>query len=414
MNHRHQEFSPSLAQRLTRWVQRPTVSLAAFSAISLSFVNPAQAEPKPEALSPTGARAPHPKHCLDERQWRGASEHHPLNLFDVNERLWVPCELALRDPGYSVTFPLAKPVELDGFVIQQALIEARPVESKRGRRKGAEAQELPRKRAEKVQLLFFNTKLSERYPIYFHEVHFEGQAEVSVRYEESLDWNPILLREGNFDERRRALGLPATELKLPLKVDAIGVVFWERHPGEAPTALERLTLTRQGAPLTLDLKGLEAARARSAQLIEAQYRKSVEGLLLIGEARSLSFAKTGTLWGMEGEEESPKVMGRWRSVEGRVEIALGSLRSLKAAERRNRLKFEPLQLIIDEAPDRLVIKEPRIGGDYQVASMKPHPPPKELLEAAGQGAKQGKPVKLKKRAQSKQAERAPSFEPEGW
>ena len=65
------------------------MSLAAISALSLSFVNPAQAEPKPEALSPTGARAPHPKHCLDERQWRGASEHHPLNRVSQQLKLIV-------------------------------------------------------------------------------------------------------------------------------------------------------------------------------------------------------------------------------------------------------------------------------------------------------------------------------------
>lgn len=373
-------------------------------------LGPMAVEATPDQLSPTNAQAPHPKHCLDERQWLGVAEHHPLNLFEGPERLWVPCGYALRDAGYSVKFPLAHPIKMDGFIIRQSLTQKVKDPSAKG--KAAKLIEVQRKQAEKLQVLFFNSKLSTRYPIYFHEVHFEGQAEVSVRYEEPLDWNPILLRDGQFDERRRALKLPATELTAPIEIDAVGVVFWERTIGEAPTALEQLSLTLGGKRIPVDLKGIQEARAKLAPRIAAQYPKVINGRLLVGEERSLVFAKTGTLWGIEGEEEHPKVMGRWRADEGRLEVAFGTLRALKAAEKRKRLRYTPIHLIIDEVPERLMIKSPPLEGDYQVAELKPHDPPKNLLNLPEKdGVTQGAPVKVKSKASE---ERAPTFEPLGW
>jgi len=393
--------------RLYSAVSRRLVTTALLLSCSPLSVTVAQASPKAQ-VAPTNAVAPHPKHCLDERQWMGAEAHHPLNLFEGKERLWVPCGYALRDAGYSVKFPLAQPVQMDGFKIRQSLVSAVP--NPKSRRK--ELIELPRKRMEKLQVLFFNSKLSTRYPIYFHEVLFEGQAEVSVRYEEPLDWNPILLRDAQFDERRRALKLPATELMAPIEIDAVGVVFWERSPGEAPTALEELELTIGGVKIPVDFKVLRSARTTVAKRIEAGYAKAIVGRLLIGEERSLVFAKTGTLWGMEGEEETPKVMGRWRVDGGALQVALGKPKTLKRLEKRKRLPWVALHSIIDEVPERLIIKTDRLAGDYQVASHKPHAPPKSLLEAPeGAGVTRGTPVKVSAKPKG---ERPPTFEPEGW
>lgn len=368
----------------------------------------------PQTLAPIGANAPHPKHCLDQRQWLGAENHHPLNLFEGKSELWIPCEYALRDQGYSVTFPLAQPIKMDGFIIRQALTGLVEIKSTSKRAK-TKTQEVPRKLIDKMQILFFNSKLSQKYPIYFHEVHFEGQAEVSVRYEEPLDWNPILLRDANFDERRRALKLPAMELTAPIEIDRLGVVFWERSAGEAPTALEQLELTLGGKRIPIDLKKVRDARRTAAQAIEKQYAKALQGFLLIGEERSLVFAKTGTLWAMEGEDEHPKVIGKWRSKSGPFEMVLGTVKSLKSDEKRNRLAYQPLHLIIDEAPDRIIIKDPRLKGDYQVARLKPHPPPKSLLdEPQTTEVVEGKPVKVEDMKPKVEEERAPTFEPDGW
>jgi hypothetical protein len=298
-----------------------------------------------------------------------------------------------------VRFPLNAPVQIDGFNLSQALqdLSVKP----------------PQARAPitRLQVLFFNNKLSKTYPIYFHEVDFKNGPKASVTYSENLDWSPVLLRDAGFDERRRALRLPAGELPVPFEVDEVGVVFWSLGEGEAPPALELLSLTLKGKPLPVDLKGLRASRDEQAKAFAGIYPQILEGALLIGQERALVFAESGTLWGMEGEEETPKVMGRWRTHEHRVEVALGHLKSLKRAERRKRLRFEPLHSIIDEAPERVWLKHPRLQGEYQVSAMKPHAPPANLLGegSANSGVTQGEPVKIK-RAQP-QGERPPTFEP---
>ena len=347
---------------------RPSLRRA-LSALTLSAglsTTPSPALAAPPVLTLSGVSAPHPKHCMAEGQWEDAVKRSPFNIFDPSA-LWEPCAIALKDQGYSIRFLLKAPVKVDGFKISQALKAPPAPKSK---------VELDRRAVKRMQILFFNSAISTTNPFYFHDVQFDGQPEVVVRYSGELDWNPIMLRDAGFDQRRRALNLPPYGFPLPMEIDAIGLVFWELTEGEAPTALKQLTLLSGGRPVAV--KGLKEATATQASLLASIYPKIFEGFLLIGQERSLVFASTGTLWAMEGEEEVPKVLGAWRFARDRMEVAIGE--DLKDLKRRAKAKFEPLSSLIDETPARLVINHPRIGGDYEVSAMKINAP-KDLLGA---------------------------------
>ena len=353
----------------------------------------------PPALTLSGVVAPHPKHCMAEGQWEDPVRHSPFNLFDPSA-LWEPCALALKDQGYSIRFLLKSPVKVDGFKISQ--VYTTPAS------KGSP--ERARRAVKRMQVLFFNSAISTRYPIYFHDVHFDELPEVVVRYSGELDWNPILLRDAGFDERRRALNLPPYGFALPMEIDAVGVVFWDLAEGEAPTALKQLTLLSGGRPVAV--KGLKDATQTQAELLASIYPKVFEGFLLIGQERSLVFASTGTLWGMEGEEEEPKVMGAWRFTRSRMEVSFGA--DLKDPKRRARAKFEPLSSLIDETPARLSITHPRIGGDYEVSAMRLKAP-KDLLGAElslSPNGEVGEPVPMDAPPKAPKEELPPSFERE--
>ena len=77
------------------------------------------------AIQISDVSAPHPKHCIDERQWRGLSGHTPFQLFDGDlKTVWQPCRYALKDQGYTIDFDLEAPVLIDGIAISQVSAES--------------------------------------------------------------------------------------------------------------------------------------------------------------------------------------------------------------------------------------------------------------------------------------------------
>ena len=102
------------------------------------------------------------------------------------------------------------------------------------------------------------------------------------------------------------------------------------------------------------------------------YLLMVNSFMFVGEERAMVFAPTGTLWAMEGEETVAKVIGAWRYNKNRIEVDLSKAQKQRVyAKKKVRLEksrdryFEPLHLIVDEAPDRILIQSGPLKGEYQ-------------------------------------------------
>ena len=95
--------------------------------------------------------------------------------------------------------------------------------------------------------------------------------------------------------------------------------------------------------------------------------------MFIGDTRAMIFSRSGTIWGMEGEEEVAKVMGAWRFHEARVEVDLSpkqgartSARKRKSIARRQKNAYQPLHLILDRAPRTALIMDGPLAGEYEL------------------------------------------------
>ena len=327
--------------------------------------------------------APHPKHCLDERQWKDTHSYNPFNIFDTDpSKVWQPCSYALKDAGYTVNIVLKKTIEIDGFELGQAnaneyslLMEGK----KKKRKKRGEEPKL--QTIKKMQILFFNFAISKKYPVYFQEVKFDGKDKVPVKYAGTLNWNPILLGEPMFDERRRALKLPPSGMTPPIKVDQIGFVFPDFNTDLPPPVLKELQFFNNGK--VIKVKNLAASRKDYGDVMSKVYDLMVRDFMFIGEERAMIFSQTGTLWAMEGEEEIPKVIGGWRYHAGRIEVDLSAQQKQrikpkmrKHIEKVRNKSYRPLHLLVDEAPDRIHIYNGKLAGEYQTVKV---PTPTEIL-----------------------------------
>lgn len=312
--------------------------------------------------------APHPRHCVDERQWMDPSLFTPFALFGGQEELWIPCSYAIKDAGYTVEFVLSSPIEIDGFSLSQSLVEKSvppPKKLKRG-----QPTDRPRRQFKRLQVLFFNQEISPRYPLYYQDVNFDGQADVKLEYRELLAWNHNLIGDSQFDERRRYLGLSPSGIMPPIKIDRFAIVFWEFEGEGAPAALSSMTFHLDQK--TYHITGREKSQDAYSTVMGKLYDVMLRDYLLLGEERTLLFSVTGTLWGMEGEEETPKVIGAWRFNKGRIEVDLSpqqkgriNAKRRQALEKQRDKYFTPLHLIVDEAPERLMIKDGPLQGDYE-------------------------------------------------
>merc|ERR1711991_229323 len=92
-----------------------------FSFLSVGYSAPTKTAPtKANFIEISDINAPHPQHCLDERQWKDLKQFSPFNLFDSKEAsVWQPCSYALRDAGYTVNVELAHSIEIDGFQLSR-------------------------------------------------------------------------------------------------------------------------------------------------------------------------------------------------------------------------------------------------------------------------------------------------------
>lgn len=377
MNHRSRDlYSSSKAWIFTLM----GLALLTCTLEGLAHLNEASAKPLPLKISEVSA--PHPKHCFDERQWRGAHLFNPYNLFDGSpQTAWQLCGFSIKDPGYTVHFKLETPIEIDGFEITQALKSAQVMSEwgdkkrrrnrRRANRRGAEPQRDQLRTFKRVQVLLFNQALSARYPFYFQEVKFDGDAKVSLEYRDLMAWNSILVGDSGFDERRRGLGLSPSGVTPPVKIDQFSLVFWEYEGSGAPPALINFTLKLKGQ--RYQLMNLEPQRQAHAIAVSKTYDLFTSDYMFIGDERAMIFSRSGTIWGMEGEEETPKVMGAWRFSEGRIEVDVSpqqkrrtSARQRKAINARRKGSYQPLHMILDDAPRLARIVEGALAGEYEL------------------------------------------------
>ena len=373
--HPHTRYPHTRHSNISSLKVRLALTLCAL--LSVSIVTLSQGEARPRSLSIKSMSAPYPKHCLDERQWLDPQRSSPYNLFDGDQTsAWSPCLYALKDPGYTVNFTFTMPIELDGMVISQQLTppEDKSVKTqgrKQRRRVRKRAQPQPQRRFQKVQVLFYSSAISDRYPIYFQDVLFNGEREIELEYRDPLKWNPILISDSNFDERRQALGLEASGIEPPLEIDRVGIVFWELEGSGAPPALSELSFKLKGETYRAHV---ETSRLKThAERIGRGYHNMIEDRMYLSDERALIFARSGTIWAMEGEEEVAKVMGAWRRSAYGIEVDLSnqqhkraSARQRRRIERRRARAYKPLHLIIDEAPRRVFIKNSALAGEYQI------------------------------------------------
>ena len=120
------------------------------------------------------------------------------------------------------------------------------------------------------------------------------------------------------------------------------------------------------------------------QSIGKTYDLLTRDYLFVGDDRALAFSRSGTLWGMEGEEEVAKVMGAWRFSEDRIEVDLSprqkariSGKRRKSIEKSRKNKYQPLRLIVDESPSRVYIVDGPLAGEYEAMRT---PVPTEALD----------------------------------
>ena len=342
-------------------------------------------EAKPLSFSVKDISAPHPKHCIDDRQWRDPHRYTPFNIFTDDQAVWVPCRIATQAPGYTVYFEFDEAIELDGFTLSQSLDVTRSIEKqtskrkKRGRPTTQTKDQTPitRERFKRLQVLFYNQNISERYPFYFQEVRFDGKQTIRVEYEEVMRWNHNLISDPLFDETRRALKLPPEGITPPVKVDRIALVFWEYEGEGARPALSSISLLKGGTPI--QLTGEAESRKRYGDIMGKVYDVMLRDHLFVSEERALLFSVTGTIWGMEGDEDVAKVMGAWRFVKGHIEVDLSAKQRTRVTPKgRRRLAksrktdYLPLHLIVDDAPDNIVIIDGPLAGTYE-SSLAPVP-----------------------------------------
>jgi hypothetical protein len=356
------------------------------------------ASARPLSLMVSEVSAPYPNHCLDQRQWLNPKEFTPYNLFDSNpSHVWQLCDYAMKDQGYTVNFKLGQAIEIDGFVLTQVLKQISSDTSSKTKRTATQTRKAQRrkrdkrdrrtlgeslKRFKRMQIIFYNSEISPRYPVYFQEIKFDGSDRVALEYREIMAWNPILIGDPQFDERRRSLGLAPSGMTPPIKVDKIGLVFWEYEGEGDPPALGELILMLKGE--RYQLNQLDDFKVSYGQSIGKTYDLLTRDYLFVGDDRALIFSRSGTLWGMEGEEEVAKVMGAWRFSGDRIEVDLSprqqariSGKRRKSIEKSRKNKYQPLRLIVDESPSRVYIVDGPLAGEYETLRT---PVPTEVLD----------------------------------
>ena len=165
-------------------------------------------------------------------------------------------------------------------------------------------------------------------------------------------------------------------------LDVFGLVFWEYEGQGEPPALSEFTLTLKGK--RYQVEGMGNNKRSYGTRMGKIYDLLTRDYMFIGDERALIFSRSGTIWGMEGEEETAKVMGAWRFRDDRIEVDLSPKQRVRtSAKRRKRLSrqrknsYQPLHLIVDEAPTRVYLIDSPLAGEYETTRA---PVPTEALD----------------------------------
>ncbi|MCB9526273.1 MAG: hypothetical protein H6702_23255 [Myxococcales bacterium] len=318
-------------------------SIALTPLLSLGLAGAALAAPK-GALEIVDVRAAQPPHCMAAKQWADPLNGGPVDLFDGQaDRPWVVCPEAAAAGDYAIDFTFAAPIQVDGVRIEP----------------GPDAAQSPRV----IELGFHNTRLSTQWPVYFRQTRLQGKA-ATVVFKGRLPWNPQLVNDESFHERRRAQDLDAMDVPLPLTVDKLTVVLRDVAPGQ-PVSLGEITFLFDDQPVKVANVG--AARARHAAFLEQGLKHVLAKRFLVRDNAVIHLAGTGELIGapLEAWEngewlQASKKVGEWRIAAGRLEMKRNSAKEFTVVEYR-----------VDEAPAVVALRSGPLAGEWRVSAGAP-------------------------------------------
>ena len=300
--------------------------------------------------------APHPSHCLAADQWRDPGAHDPFRALDGDATTeWWLCDDAALEAGYSVALQFGEPVAFDKVrlhVGQSTTLQGE------GSKKSAVAGARP----VRFELSFFNRKLSERFPIYTRAMSVPPErATVDLGLPGPLRWNPALINDEDFGDRKRAAGYGA-EVPYPLTVDGVTISFQEIDGGMGgEVILKDLIFFLGGEPLVV--KNLEEQRQKHLAYIELGLTHILDGRYLVGPKQVLYLGKSGVISGISPPhwlagnvtDKTKKRLGTWRIAGQRLEFTLAGK------------KPEPVHYAIDDAPSRVELRSGPLAGAYRVS-----------------------------------------------
>ncbi len=316
----------------------------------------------PQALVVHTVRAADPPHCMAAGQATDPLVGGPLDLFDGRaDQPWVLCPEAAAVQDYAIDFTFAQPIQVDGL-----RLEPGP--------KGGNTPAV-------VELGLHNRALSTRWPVHFRQAQLTAGPAV-MAFTGRLQWNPQLVNDEGFHERRRAQGLHALDMPLPLTLDKLTVVIRQVDPKAGPVQLGELTFMFQGKPVAV--QGLAAAKARHAAFLGKGLTHVLARRFLVGEARTAHLADGGEIrsmptaqWTAGGwaDAEARTLTGRWQVVDGRLEMSGPKGK-----------RFVAVDYLVDAAPERVVLRSGPLAGTWRVASAAPNAdgvmPPQATVQAA--------------------------------
>ena len=95
--------------------------------------------------------------------------------------------------------------------------------------------------------------------------------------------------------------------------------------------------------------------------------------MLVGDDRTMIFSRSGTIWGMVGDEEEAQVLGAWRFHDARIEVDLSQQQKRRTSGKQRKIlarqrdqSYQPLHLILDQAPSQSIIVDGPLAGNYDL------------------------------------------------
>lgn len=297
----------------------------------------------------TGLHAAHPPHCMSENQWQNPTADAPFALFDgTSSRAWVICPEAAA-PGYAVDFTFADATRIDALRLHP----------------GASGTNHPTL----IEIGLHNTQLSTRYPVHFRQVKLNGSTPVEISFQGRLPWNPRLVEDETFAERRRALGLSEHDVPLPITFDKITVVLRAVDASAGPVHIGELSFRLRDQPVPV--RGITKVAAAHQVFVQKGLEHVLSGRYLVGTNKVMHLNPDGRIldilrpdWdsGKWRDANQAEVAGQWQIHAGRLEM--------KASPRE---PWAPVEYRIDDAPQRVELRSGPAAGTYKVVLTPPGP-----------------------------------------